>query len=57
MMKGNETFEFAGTKIEISSIEESNLDENGTGYLHLIQFTERTGQEVRNALTDYGGMG
>ena len=44
-------------KIEISSIEESNLDENGTGYLHLIQFTERTGQEVRNALTELQGNG
>jgi carboxyl-terminal processing protease len=39
-------------EIEISSIEESNLDANGTGYLHLIQFTERTGQEVRNALSE-----
>jgi carboxyl-terminal processing protease len=44
-------------KIEISSIEKSNLDENGTGYLHLIQFTERTGQEVRNALTELKGNG
>ena len=28
-------------EIEISSVEEAYVDENGTGYLHLIQFTER----------------
>ena len=39
-------------KIEISSIEQSSVDENGTGYLHLIQFTDRTGQEIRDALTN-----
>ena len=37
-------------EIEISSVENMSVDEKGTGYLHLIQFTERTAREVQDAL-------
>jgi len=37
-------------EFEVSSIEEASVDENGTGYLRVMQFTDRTGQEVHTAL-------
>ena len=37
-------------EIEVSSIEEASVDENGTGYLRVEQFTDRTGEEVKTAL-------
>ena len=37
-------------EIEISSIEDSSVDENGTGYLRVMQFTDRTCQEIQDAL-------
>jgi len=37
-------------EIEVSSIAEASVDENGTGYLRVMQFTDRTGKEVRTAL-------
>ena len=33
------------------------MDEDGTGYLHLIQFTERTAQEVKEALNELKSKG
>ena len=44
-------------EIEISSVEEAYVDENGTGYLHLIQFTERTAEEVKAALYELRSEG
>ena len=44
-------------EIEISSVEEASVDEDGTGYLHLIQFTERTAQEVKEALNELKSKG
>jgi carboxyl-terminal processing protease len=44
-------------EIEISSVEDASVDEDGTGYLHLIQFTERTAQEVEEALNELRNQG
>ena len=38
-------------RINISSVEGVVLDENGTGYLRLVQFTSRSGDEFREAIT------
>ena len=38
-------------------MEEAYVDENGTGYLHLIQFTERTAEEVKAALYELRSEG
>ena len=37
-------------RINISSVEGVALDENGTGYLRLVQFTSRSGDEFRQAI-------
>ena len=37
-------------RIEVASVEEARVDVNGTGYLRIEQFTERTGDELREAL-------
>ena len=37
-------------KIQVASVEEFSVDENGTGYLHLAQFTGTTGAEVLEAM-------
>ncbi len=37
-------------KINISSVEEVRVDENGTGYIRLVQFTSRSGNEFRNGV-------
>ena len=37
-------------RIEVGSVEEARVDINGTGYLRIEQFTERTGDELRDAL-------
>jgi carboxyl-terminal processing protease len=37
-------------EIKVSCIEEASVDENGTGYLRVEQFTKRTGKEVKTAL-------
>lgn len=44
-------------EIEISSVENAGVDEDGTGYLHLIQFTGRTAQEVEEALSELRSKG
>lgn len=44
-------------EIEVSSVEGAKLDENGTGYLHLIQFTGRSAEEIRLALRGFGEKG
>ena len=38
-------------QIEISSVDEFSVDENGTGHMHLMHFTKRTGEEVREAIS------
>jgi carboxyl-terminal processing protease len=38
-------------KISISSVEGSWLDENGTGYVRLVQFTANSGSEFKNAIS------
>ena len=38
-------------KISISSVEGMNVDKDGVGYLHLVQFTANSGQECRGAIT------
>ena len=40
-------------EIEVSSVEQAVVDENGTAYLHLIKFTERTEDEVREAVSGF----
>ena len=40
-------------EIEVSSVEQAVVDENGTAYLHLIKFTERTQDEVREAVSGF----
>ena len=52
-----EPFASGRDEIEISSVEEASVDEDGTGYLHLIQFTERTAQEVKEALNELKSKG
>ena len=37
-------------KIEISSISEFSIDDDGIGYIHLRQFTERTAKEFRSTI-------
>ena len=44
-------------QIEVSSVESSTLDENGTAYLHLAQFTESSGEEVKELLSKYRNLG
>ncbi len=44
-------------KIIISSVDISNLDANGTAYIHVVQFTEKTGNEVRKALGSFKEKG
>ena len=44
-------------QIEVSSVESSTLDENGTAYLHLAQFTESSGEEVNELLSKYRNLG
>ena len=44
-------------QIEISSVDSSTLDVNGTAYLHLAQFTESSGEEVNELLTKYRNLG
>jgi carboxyl-terminal processing protease len=39
-------------RINMSSIEGTDLDEVGTGYLRLLQFTSRSGLEFREAVSD-----
>ncbi len=44
-------------KIIISSVDVSNLDDNGTGYIHIVQFTEKTGKEVEGKLEAFKQRG
>ena len=37
-------------RIELDSVEQAQVDVNGTGYLLITQFTERTGKELRETL-------
>lgn len=53
----NKTVRVRRDEIEISSVENATVDENGTGYLHLIQFTERTALEVEGALSELKSKG
>lgn len=39
-------------KIQVASVEEFSVDSNGTGYLHLTQFTGTTGAEVLEAMLE-----
>ena len=43
--------------IEISSVEEYYIDQNQTGYLHLLQFTNNTYEEVLGAIESMTGQG
>lgn len=36
--------------ITVSTVDSYHLDTQGTGYVHLIQFTEKTGEDLENAL-------
>jgi carboxyl-terminal processing protease len=53
----NKTVRVRRDEIEISSVENATVDENGTGYLHLIQFTERTALEVERTLSELKSKG
>ena len=53
----NKTVRVRRDEIEISSVENATVDENGTGYLHLIQFTERTALEVEGTLSELKSKG
>ena len=39
-------------KINISSVEGMNVDQNGTAYIRLVQFTSRSGSEFKEAISD-----
>jgi len=39
-------------KINISSVEGMNVDQNGTAYIRLVQFTSRSGAEFKEAISD-----
>ena len=39
-------------KINISSVEGMNVDQNGTAYIRLVQFTSRSGGEFKEAISD-----
>lgn len=39
-------------RIELSSVEDAVADENGTGYVRIQQFTERTGKELSKSLEE-----
>ena len=39
-------------KISVSSVEGIRVDENGTGYIRLVQFTSRSGEEFRDGMRD-----
>jgi len=39
-------------KINISSVEGINVDQNGTAYIRLVQFTSRSGAEFKEAISD-----
>ena len=49
--------EVAREQITISSLDISRIDENGTAYMHLVQFTERSGEEVRDQLIAFEDSG
>ena len=44
-------------QIQISTVDQFYVDENKTGYLHLIQFSSRSREEVANALDEMGKNG
>ena len=44
-------------QIQISTVDQFYVDENKTGYLHLIQFSTRSREEVANALDEMGKNG
>ena len=39
-------------KINISSVEGMNVDQNGTAYIRLVQFTSRSGSEFKEAISN-----
>ena len=44
-------------KINISSVEGMKVDQNGTAYIRLVQFTSRSGKEFKEAISDLKGKG
>ena len=44
-------------QIQVSTVEKYYVDENKTGYLHLIQFSSKSREEVSNALADMKKQG
>ena len=49
----SKTLTVTRTEIQVASVDCIKIDQNGTGYLHITQFTERTGKEVKSCLEKF----
>lgn len=51
------SFEVTRGQIQVSTVDRFYVDENQTGYLHLIQFSSRSSEEMASALKEMQGKG
>lgn len=51
--KRNRKIEIERNQIKIASLDHAQMDDNGILYLHLLQFTEESGEEIERYLSRY----